>query len=58
MVLSLVDQAVDSATLHAYTAVVAFISGLCVVVSTLQYVARYGYLFFVPARPPPQEPPK
>lgn len=55
VVLSLVDQAVNSDTLHAYTAVVAFIAGLCVVVSTLQYVARYGYLFFTPARSPPPE---
>ena len=35
--------------LHAYTLVFAFIAGLCVIISTGQYFARYGHLLF--ARP-------
>ena len=53
VVLSLVDQAAHAPLLHAYTMAVGFIAGLCVVVSTLQYFARFGYLFFAPARRPP-----
>ncbi len=30
---------------------VGFVAGLCVVVSTLQYWSRFGYLFFMPALP-------
>ena len=37
--------------LHAYVPVLAFISALCVVISTIQYFARFGYLCFEPARP-------
>jgi cardiolipin synthase len=37
--------------LHAYVPVLAFISALCVVISTIQYFARFGYLWFEPARP-------
>ncbi len=52
VVLALVDQyAANSETLHAYTAVMGFIAGLCVVISTFQYFARFGYLLFAPARP-------
>lgn len=52
VVLALFDQyAADSELLHAYTAVVGFISGLCVVISTIQYFSRFGYLLFAPARP-------
>jgi cardiolipin synthase (CMP-forming) len=36
--------------LRAYTAVVGFIAALCVVISTLKYFARFGYLFFAPGR--------
>ena len=55
VVLALVDQSVaDNALLHAYTAVVGFIAGLCVVISTFQYFARFGYLLFVPGRPAPK----
>jgi cardiolipin synthase len=36
--------------LRAYVAVVGFVAGLCVVISTAQYFARYGYLWFAPAR--------
>ncbi len=39
--------------LRAYVAVVGFIAGLCLVISTVQYFARYGYLWFVPGRPAP-----
>src|SRR5229473_1625108 len=37
--------------LDAYVPVLAFISALCVVISTIQYFARFGYLWFEPARP-------
>lgn len=51
VVLALVDQyAATSETLHAYTAVVGFIAALCVVISTVQYFTRFGYLLFAPAR--------
>lgn len=53
VVLSLVNQAAHAPLLHAYTKAVGFIAGLCVVISTLQYFARFGYLIFVPARRPP-----
>lgn len=36
-----------------YTVAIAFVAGLCVVASTLQYWARFGYLFFVPERKQP-----
>lgn len=36
--------------LHAYTLVVAFLAGLCVVISTAQYFTRFGYLWFAPPR--------
>ncbi len=39
------------ATFDAYVPVLAFISALCVVISTIQYFARFGYLWFEPARP-------
>jgi cardiolipin synthase (CMP-forming) len=35
----------------AYVPGIGFIAGLCVVVSTIQYFARFGHLFFDPARP-------
>jgi cardiolipin synthase len=38
------------AFLHAYVAVLGFVAGLCVVTSTIQYFARYGYLWVAPAR--------
>jgi cardiolipin synthase len=51
VVLALADQVVENdAQLHAYTAVVGFLAGLCVVASTVQYFHRFGYLFFAPAR--------
>lgn len=55
VVLALWDQSTTNDVLHAYTAVWGFIAAQCVVISTLQYFARYGYLFFVPGRPPPTE---
>lgn len=49
--LALVDQIVgESEELHAYTKVVGFIAALCVAISTVQYLARFGYLFFVPPK--------
>jgi cardiolipin synthase len=38
-------------SLDAYVPVLGFISALCVVISTIQYFARFGYLWFEPARP-------
>lgn len=40
-----------------YTVSAAIVAGLCVALSTLQYWARFGYLFFAPgrARPSPEE---
>ena len=38
-------------SLDAYVPVLGFIAALCVVISTLQYFARFGYLWFEPARP-------
>jgi cardiolipin synthase len=37
--------------LRAYIAVMAFLSALCVTISTLQYFTRYGYLWVAPRRP-------
>ncbi|HZN94853.1 MAG TPA: CDP-alcohol phosphatidyltransferase family protein, partial [Myxococcales bacterium] len=52
VVLALVGQAIgESPRLEAYTAVIGFLSGLCVAASTVQYLYRFGYLFFAPARP-------
>lgn len=53
VVLALWDQSTVNETLHAYTAVWGFIAAQCVVISTIQYFARFGYLFFAPGRPPP-----
>ena len=53
--LALVDQIVgESEDLHAYTRVVGFIAALCVAISTVQYLVRFGYLFFVPTKPEAQ----
>ena len=53
VVLGLADQiAASSGLLHAYTQVVGTVAGLCVIISTVQYFARFGYLFFAPARVP------
>ncbi len=38
--------------LRAYVAVLGFIAALCVVISTVQYFARFGYLWFAPPRSP------
>jgi cardiolipin synthase len=51
VVLSLVSAVLGTPpVLRAYVAVVGFISGMCVVASTAQYFARYGYLWVAPAR--------
>lgn len=53
---ALIDQVVGtSQTLHAYMVVFGFVAGLCVVISTLQYFARFGYLLVAPPKPPPAE---
>ena len=44
IVLALARLTTPSASLEAYTAVVGFIAGLCVAVSTVQYLARFGHL--------------
>lgn len=36
--------------LPAYVAVLGFIAALCVVISTIQYFARFGYLWVAPGR--------
>jgi cardiolipin synthase len=36
--------------LRGYTVAVGFVAALCIVISTLQYYARFGYLFFAPPR--------
>jgi cardiolipin synthase (CMP-forming) len=41
--------------LRAYVAVVGFVAALCVIISTAQYFARYGYLWVAPARRRPIE---
>jgi len=52
VVLALVRQAIgESPRVEAYTAVIGFLAGLCVAASTVQYLYRFGYLFFAPARP-------
>jgi cardiolipin synthase len=52
IVLALLSQSrPGDTTLEAYTAVVGLLAGECVLLSTLQYFARFGYLFFAPARP-------
>jgi cardiolipin synthase len=38
--------------LHGYTAALGLIAALCIAISTLQYYARFGYLFFAPPREP------
>ncbi len=53
VVLALASLIVESPMLAAYTVVVGFIAGLCVLVSTVQYFARFGYLFFAPPRSDP-----
>ncbi|MFZ5470552.1 MAG: CDP-alcohol phosphatidyltransferase family protein [Myxococcota bacterium] len=50
VVLALASLEASSPLLDAYVAVVGFIAGLCVGVSTVQYFARFGYLWFVPPR--------
>ncbi len=53
IVLALVSEQSQSPVLAAYTVAVGFIAGLCVTISTVQYFARYGYLFFAPPRSQP-----
>jgi cardiolipin synthase len=36
---------------RGYVPVIGFLSALCIVVSTIQYFARFGHLFFDPPRP-------
>lgn len=55
VVLALIWPVRPSAELTAYTAVTGYLAGLCVVLSTVQYLARFGYLFFAPARRQPSE---
>jgi cardiolipin synthase (CMP-forming) len=50
IVLALISLTTEAPLLNAYVAVLAFIAGLCVLISTVQYFARFGYLIFVPAR--------
>jgi cardiolipin synthase (CMP-forming) len=50
IVLALVSLTTEAELLTAYVAVVGFIAATCIVVSTLQYFARFGYLFFAPGR--------
>jgi cardiolipin synthase len=50
IVCALSSLTTDSPLLLAYTAVIGFIAALCVVVSTGQYFARFGYLWFAPSR--------
>lgn len=50
VVLSMLEQSLESARLLAYVRVIGFIAGLCVAVSTVQYFARFGHLFFDPPR--------
>ncbi len=50
VLLALANLTTDSPLLEAYVAVAGFIAGLCVVVSTVQYFARFGYLWFAPPR--------
>jgi cardiolipin synthase (CMP-forming) len=50
IVLALIRIAADAPRMDAWVAVVGFIAGLCVAVSTVQYFARWGYLFTAPAR--------
>ncbi len=53
VVLALTDQALRSSELlHAYMVVFGFVSALCVVISTMQYFWRFGYLLFAPPKPP------
>ncbi len=52
IVLALVEEQSPSPTLAGYTIAIGFIAGLCVTVSTLQYFARHGYLFFAPPGSP------
>jgi cardiolipin synthase (CMP-forming) len=53
IVLALASLTTESPTVVAYVAVVGFVAALCVVVSTIQYFARFGYLFFAPRRNKP-----
>lgn len=41
--------------LDGYVVALAFIAALCVVISYLQYWARFGYLFFAPERKKPSD---
>jgi cardiolipin synthase (CMP-forming) len=51
VVLALVSQAIGkSPALEAYTAVLGFLSGVCVAASTVQYFHRFGYLFWAPPK--------
>jgi cardiolipin synthase (CMP-forming) len=61
VILALLDgQASGLSSFRGYVPVIGFIAALCVVVSTLQYFARFGHLFFDPPRrlssPPEQSP--
>ena len=57
VLLALADQSSYAPhSLRAYTVAVGFIAGLCVVVSTIQYFARFGYLWFAPPRLPFKNP--
>lgn len=53
VILALASLEVRSPLLDAYVVVMGFVSALCVVTSTAQYIARFGYLFFAPPRSRP-----
>lgn len=53
VVLSLASASTHApSSLPVYVAVLGFIAALCVVISTVQYFARFGYLWFAPGRSP------
>ena len=47
---ALANEVVQSPRVRAYTAVACFFAGLCVAISTVQYLSRFGYLFFAPSQ--------
>jgi len=51
IVLSLVSASPRAPTqLRPYVAVLGFIAAQCIIISTIQYFVRFGYLWFAPSQ--------
>jgi hypothetical protein len=53
VILALISDIPGTPVMRPYVVVLAFVAAQCLLVSTGQYFARYGYMWVVPARRTP-----